>query len=170
MIRLGLIAIALLAAWTAAPPSAGAEPLEAEECKALQAKKQALLTPNLKSALKRGPDWVKEHLHDSAEIEKVREYLYVEAKVAFRCRTDGVRIPKQMPPPPPDRKPPVPQILVQGTPQVLAGMAAMSFLPIRKPLLPDAETAAALVSGEEETDGEGDIASPDQDTVAETGR
>ena len=157
MPRLRLIAIALLAAFIVAPMSAGAEPLEREECKALEAQKHTMLTPKVKAALKQGPDWVKEHLHDAAEIEKVRAYLQVEEKVAFRCRTDGVRVPKPLPPPLPDRKPSVPTILVEGTPNVLAGVAAMSFLPLRKPALLGSETAAADTPAKEETAGEGDI-------------
>jgi len=169
MPSLRLIAIALLAACPAVLPfAAAAEPLEADECKALQQKKQLLLTPQIKSALKRGPDWVKEHLHDYAEIEKVRQYLHVEEKVKFRCRTDGVRIPKPMPPPLPHRKPPVPLIVVEGTPKVLAGVAATAFLPLRKPASPSAETAAAPNPADEESAGEGDITAAD-DIQAATG-
>lgn len=144
MSKLRLIAVALLATSAAAPFSTAthAEPLERGECKALQGQKQALLTSGVKAALSRGPDWVKEHLHKQEEIEKVREYLRVEEKVAFRCRTDGVRVPKPMPPPPPDRKPPVPTYVVEsGTPKILAGMAATSFLPLRKPSLSQPNTA-----------------------------
>ena len=39
----------------------------------------------IRAALERGPDWVKDHL-DSDKIEKVREFLLVEEQVAFRCR------------------------------------------------------------------------------------
>ena len=167
MMKLRLIPIALLFACAVAPLSAGAEPLEAEECKALEAKKHALLTPKVRSALARGPDWVKDHLHDHAEIEKVREYLTIEEKVAFRCRTDGVRAPKPMPPPPPDRKPPVPTLVVQGTPKILAGVAAMSFLPLRKP---SAMAAAEADPPEGEgTEGAGDIATDEIDDEAEPG-
>jgi len=173
MLKLRLIAIALLIACTAAPISAGAEPLEREECKALEAEKRTMLTPRIKTALQHGPDWVKEHLHNQAEIEKIRQYLQVEEKVAFRCRTDGVRIPKPLPPPLPDRKPAVPTILVEGTPKILAGVAATSFLPLRKPSVfggetPGAETAGAEPPADEETAGEGDITTP-ADTEAEAG-
>ena len=128
-----LIAVALLATSAAAlfGTATRAEPLEREECKALQSQKQALLTAGVKAALNRGPDWVKEHLHNEEEIEKVRQYLLVEEKVAFRCRTDGVRIPKPKPPPVPERKPPIPTYVVEsGTPKILAGLAATAFLPL----------------------------------------
>jgi hypothetical protein len=156
MLKLRLIAIALLAACAVAPISADAEPLEWEECKALQAKKRTLLTPKVRSALSRGPDWVKDHLHDYQEIEKVREYLKVEENVAFRCRTDGIRVPKPMPPPLPDRKPPVPTLVVQGTPKILAGVAATSFLPLRKPTA--TATTEAQAPADEGNEGAGDIA------------
>ena len=161
MTKLRLIAIALLAACAAAPISAGAEPLERDECKLLQAEKRTLLTPGVQSALKHGPDWVKDHLHDQAEIEKIRQYLKVEENVAFRCRTDGVRVPKPMPPPLPDRKPPVPTFVAEGSPKILAGVAAASFLPLRNPRASATETAEAETQMEENPAGEGDIAAPD---------
>ena len=167
------IVVALLAACTAVPFSlgAGAEPLEPDECKALEAKKRGLLTPKVQSALTRGPDWVKDNLHDQEQIEKIREYLMVEETVAFRCRTDGVRIPKPLPPPLPDRKPPVPTILVQGTPKVLAGVAATSFLPLRKPSLAASasETVTADAPPEEGAGGEGDVASAADDAGPQAG-
>jgi hypothetical protein len=166
MLKLRLIVIALLFACAVAPIGARAQPLEPEECKALQAKKRTLLTPKVRSALARGPDWVKDHLHDQEDIEKVREYLRVEEKVAFRCRTDGVRVPKPMPPPLPDRKPEVPTLVVQGTPNILAGVAAMSFLPLRKPT---ATTAEAEPPAGEGADGAGDIAADEDDETAEVG-
>lgn len=167
MPMLRLIAIALLSTCVVAPSSAGAEPLEPEECKALRAKKRTLLTPKVQSALKRGPDWVKEHLHDPTQLEKIRDYLHVEEKVAFRCRTDGVRVPKPMPPPLPDRKPEVPTLVVQGTPKILAGVAAKSFLPLRKPAA--TTTAEAEAPQGEGTEGEGDIAPEADSKAAETG-
>jgi len=169
MLKLGLIAMALLVASAAAPFSLGAraEPLEREECKELQTQKQSLLTPDVKAALTRGPDWVKEHLYDQDHIEKVREYLSVEEKVAFRCRTNGVRVPKPMPPPPPDRKPPVPTYLVEGSPKVLAGVAATSFLPLRKPSLSAPQAAEAGDTAEETVAAPaGDIDEPDTTTTA----
>lgn len=133
MPMLRLIAVALIAAIAAAPFSLGAraEMLERDECKALEAEKRALLTPNVKAALTHGPDWVKEHLHSRADIEAVRDYLLVEEKVAFRCRTDGVRIPKPKPPPLPTPKPAVPIFVADQ--KIIAGAAAVSFLPLRKP-------------------------------------
>lgn len=132
-----LIAVALLAAWAAIMLGAGAsaEPLDHEVCKTLKAERQTLLTSDVKAALARGPDWVKDHLHSAEQIEQVRKYLQVEAKVAFRCRTDGVVMPKPEPISLPDRKPPVPK------PQVLAGAAATSLLPLRKPSLATEEVA-----------------------------
>ncbi len=86
---------------------------------------------------------MKDHLHSADEIEQVRQYLQVEAKVAFRCRTDGVVMPKPKPVPLPDRKPPVPQVQVaEGKPtQVLAGTSANALLPLRKPSLSTEDTA-----------------------------
>jgi hypothetical protein len=169
MPKLGLIVMALLVASATAPFSLGAraEPLEQEECNALKAQQDTLLTTEVKAALTRGPDWVKEHLFNQDHIEKVREYLSVEEKVAFRCRTNGVRIPKPLPPPPPDRKPPVPTYVVEGSPKVLAGIAATSFLPLRKPSL--LGTAEASDAGEEtiaSEDGAGDIDEPATTTTA----
>jgi hypothetical protein len=163
-----LITVALLAACAAAMLGAGAraEPLDPDACKALKAERQSLLTGEVKAALARGPDWVKDHLHSAEEIENVREYLQVEAKVAFRCRTDGVVMPKPKPVPLPDRKPPVPKLQVaEGTPsQVLAGAAANSLLPLRKPSL---STQAADASGEDAPEQD----SPEQDSAnAEAGQ
>lgn len=148
MFKLRLIAAALLAVGLAAhfSPPARAEMLERDQCKVLEAEKQTLLTANVKAALTGGPDWVKDHLHNEDEIEKVRAYLRVEEKVAFRCRTDGVRIPKPQPPPLPDPKPAVPIIMAEGQ-KVLAGAAAMSFLPLRKPSATVSETAEAEALG-----------------------
>jgi hypothetical protein len=137
---------------------ARAEPLERDQCKALEAEKQSLYTTTVRAALTSGPDWVKEHLHDLTEIEKIREYLSVEEKVAFRCRTDGVRVPKPLPPPLPDPKPPVPEYVVDvkgQTPKIIAGVAAMSFLPVRKPSSMEPETAAAAEPPEVAEEGDG---------------
>jgi len=158
MFKLRLIATALIAMGLIAPfgPASVAEPLEPAECKALQGQKQTLLTKTVRAALTRGPDWVKEHLHDEEQIEKVREYLRVEEKVAFRCRTDGVRIPKRLPPPLPDRKPPVPTYVAEGeTQKILAGMAATSLLPLRKPTRESPETIEAVLAADENAAGDG---------------
>lgn len=162
-----LLAVALLAA-CAALLSAGAhaEPLEREVCNTLKAERQNLLTSEVKAALARGPDWVKDHLHSADEIEKVRQYLQVEAKVAFRCRTDGVVMPKPKPMELPDRKPPVPAVQVaEGTPaQILAGTAADSLLPVRKPSLSTKETAdTGPEMVDEEPGAEVGDAAPDDD-------
>lgn len=158
------IAAALLALGVATLSNlaARAEMLEPEQCKALEGEKQTLLTASVKAALTLGPDWVKEHLHNQDEIEKVRQYLLVEEKVAFRCRTDGVRIPKPKPPPLPDPKPAVPIIMAEGQ-KVLAGATAISFLPLRKP----SDLATELVktiTGEQQ--GAGDIDDPEAVTAA----
>ncbi len=160
-LMLRLIATVLLVLGFATPfsLSALAEPLGADECKTLQSKKQTLLTKTVRAALTRGPDWVKEHLHDQEQIEKVRAYLEVEEKVAFRCRTDGVRIPKRLPPPLPDRKPPVPTYVAEGEAQkVLAGMAATSLLPLRKPTREAPQTIEAVLAADEEAAGDGEPA------------
>lgn len=172
MLKLRLIAMALLVASAPAPFGLGAraEPLEREECKELKAQQRSLLTPDVKAALTRGPDWVKEHLYEMDHIEKVRQYLSVEEKVAFRCRTNGVRIPKPMPPPLPDRKPPVPTYVVEGSPKVLAGIAATSFLPLRKPSVSAPETAEGDDTGEVAiAEQAGDIDEPDTATGEEAG-
>jgi len=144
------IAIALLALCAAATFSLGtrAEPLDRDECKSLKAEQTSLLTKEVRAALLRGPDWVKDHLHDAADIEKVRQYLLIEEKVKFRCRTDGVRIPKPTPPPLPDPKPPVPIFTAEGQ-KVLAGAAAISFLPLRKPSLSTPESVQAEAAAEQ---------------------
>jgi len=129
--------------------TAQAEPLEREECNTLKNQKRTLLTPTVSAALKRGPDWVKEHLHDQEKIEQVRKYLQVEEKVAFRCRTNGVRIPKPLPPSLPDRKPPVPTYTV-------AVIDSTSLIPLRNPSrkMPDkntSETIEAVLAADEGT-------------------
>ena len=75
MFKLRFIAAALLAVGLAAhfSPTARAEMLERDQCKALETEKQTLLTASVKAALTGGPDWVKDHLHNEAEIEKVQD-------------------------------------------------------------------------------------------------
>ena len=85
---LRLMAVASLVSCSAALlPSAGAiaAPLDKEACANLEIQKRKLMTPDVRAALERGPDWVKAHL-DSVKIEQVREFLLVEEQVAFRCR------------------------------------------------------------------------------------
>ncbi|ODR94373.1 hypothetical protein AUC70_06755 [Methyloceanibacter stevinii] len=149
MTKLHPMAVILFVAGFVAPyGTAHAEMLEPEECEALKTQQKSLLTPTVQSALTKGPDWVKDNLHDQEKIEQVREYLLVEEKLAFRCRTDGVRIPKPMPPPLPDRKPAVPTFVV-------AGVDATSLMPLRNPSREAADAIASVLS--EEGEGEGDI-------------
>ena len=89
-----------------------AEPLDKASCATLANERKKLLTPNMQAALDRGPDWVKDHLNDE-ELDKVRQFLDVEAKIAFRCRGGGVdkkvtaapAAPETEDMPLPDRKP-----------------------------------------------------------------
>ncbi len=148
MTKLRPMAVMLLAALAMRCATASAEPLEAEECKALKTQEKALLTATVRAALRGGPDWVKEHLHDLEKIEQVRDYLSVEEKVAFRCRTDGVRIPEPPLPSLPDRKPAVPTFVVAGT-------DAASLMPHRNPSREAA--VGAVVSSIAVAEGEGDI-------------
>jgi hypothetical protein len=110
MPMLRFIAVLLVTASFALPrASAIAEPLDKEACLDLQGERAKLLTPQMQAALDRGPDWVKDHL-DSADLEKVREFLSVEEKIEFRCRGGGVAKPAPSPAaaetvPLPDRKP-----------------------------------------------------------------
>ncbi len=110
MPMLRFIAVVLVAASFALPrASAVAAPLDKEACLNLQGERAKLLTPEMKAALDRGPDWVKDHL-DSPDLEKVREFLAVEEKIEFRCRGGGVDKPAPSPAaaetvPLPDRKP-----------------------------------------------------------------
>lgn len=148
MTKLRSIAAVLFAFSLAAPAcTAFAEPLEREQCDALKVQIKTLLTPTVGAALQHGPDWVKDHLHDQDMIEQVRQYLSVEEQIAFRCRTDGVRIPKPEPPSLPDRKPPVPTY-------VMAGVAASTLMPLRNPSRPVADEIASALA---ESEGEGDI-------------
>jgi hypothetical protein len=66
-----------------------AEPLDKSSCASLANDRKKLFTPNMQAALDRGPDWVKDHLNDQ-ELEQVRQFLDVEAQIAFRCRGGGV--------------------------------------------------------------------------------
>jgi hypothetical protein len=108
MPMLRFIAVVLVAASFALPrASAIAEPLDKEACLNLQSERAKLLTPEMQAALERGPDWVKDHL-DSTDLEKVRAFLAVEEKIAFRCRGGGVDKPAPAAAetvPLPDRKP-----------------------------------------------------------------
>jgi hypothetical protein len=160
-----LIAFALLASCAATLPRAGAlaEPLDRAECKSLEAERRSLWNKDIQAALERGPDWVKDHLHSAEQIEKVREYLLLEEKTKFRCRTDGVVVPKPKPVPLPDRKPEPPQQVAEEEPEkVLADAASTSLLPLRKPslsALSGPETAEAEIPGEPE---EGDAGDPEE--------
>jgi hypothetical protein len=167
MTKLRLITAALVAFSLTTPlgPAAYAEMLEKPACAALEAQKRILLTADVQAALAGGPDWVKEHLHKRDDIEQVRAYLRVEEKIAFRCRTDGVRMPKPKPPPLPDPKPAVPVIMAEGQ-KVLAGAAAISFLPLRKPAAEEAEGAPV---GAQESAGDADTETEVTSAVATGG-
>ncbi|HEX5932489.1 MAG TPA: hypothetical protein VFY74_12205 [Methyloceanibacter sp.] len=157
MLLLRFIAVALLAGTFAVLPGARsrAEPLDREACLELERQRSKLLTREMKAALERGPDWVKDHL-DTGEIEKVREFLSVEEMIQFRCRGGG-RVKQTATPgsgeavPLPDRKPDPPQ----GTDDagtVAAGSADMP-LPDRKPgsatpAMGDVEPSQALVDSD----------------------
>jgi hypothetical protein len=161
-----LITVALYAVCAALLSTvATAEPLERDACKSLEAEKRALLTPEMQAALARGPDWVKNHLDSAGDIEKVRQYLLVEEKLAFRCRTNGVRIPPPRLPPLPDPKPPVPIFTVEGQ-KVLAGAAAISFLPLRKPSPSASEPVQAAATAPESVGDADDSGDSDEDTTA----
>ena len=150
MTKLRSIAVMLVVMGFALPYGAArAEPLEADACKALKSEKKTLLTAAVQAALRRGPDWVKDNLHEHDKIEQVRQYLQVEEKVAFRCRTNGVRIPKPQPPSLPDRKPKIPTF-------VLAGVDATSLIPLRNPSRKAREAVTAAITTSE-SEGEGDI-------------
>ncbi|MGH6736319.1 MAG: hypothetical protein ACRECX_09610 [Methyloceanibacter sp.] len=135
-----------------------AEPLNKDACASLESERRSLFTNDIKAALERGPDWVKDHLHTPEEIEKVRQYLLVEEKLAFRCRSDGVVMPKPQPVPLPDRKPDLPPTEVAATeaPKILADAASTSLLPLRKPSLADAEETVAADTGQDEVQEAGD--------------
>ena len=130
MPMLRIIVVALVAGSFAAVvgTSVLAEPLDKESCLKLERERARLLTREMKSALERGPDWVKEHL-DTGEIEKVREFLAVEERIEFRCRGGGVVVPGPMSAdgvPLPVRKPELPSSAVVKA-------ASDTPLPDRKP-------------------------------------
>ena len=141
---LRFIVMALLTGTVAMLPGARAhaEPLDRESCLNLQAERAKLLTREMKAALERGPDWVKDHL-DTGEIEKVREFLAIEEMIEFRCRGGGVSKQAATPAsgdavPLPDRKPDPPQGTALGsadTPQPGAAPAGSADIPLpdRKP-------------------------------------
>lgn len=168
MIFTRFITLALFSACAAAALStaATAEPLDGAACKTLKAEQKSLLTRKLKAALARGPDWVKENLHNAEEIEKVRHYLLVEEKAAFRCRTDGVRIPKPRGMELPERKPEPPTEIasIEEPVKVLASATANPFLPLRKP----GWTAPAAANPEpvQTAAGDGDITASIEPTPA----
>ncbi len=66
-----------------------AEPLDKASCASLANERKKLLTPSMQAALDRGPDWVKDHLNDE-ELDQVRQFLDIEAKITFQCRGGGV--------------------------------------------------------------------------------
>ncbi|MEM7193185.1 MAG: hypothetical protein AAF405_10075, partial [Pseudomonadota bacterium] len=145
-------ALLLLLGCAAPMFGAHAEPLEKKECAQLRAQLKTLATSTVQTALRRGPDWVKDNLHDHEKIEQVREYLVVEEKIAFRCRVHSLKIPKREPPSRPDRKPKVPVYIV-------AGVAATSLIPLRNPSRDANDAIAASLTSEDvpEDTAEGDI-------------
>jgi len=171
MPSLRLIAAALLVLCGAGVFSLGtrAEPLDRDECKTLKGEQSSLLTKEVRAALAQGPDWVKDHLHDAGDIEKVRQYLSIEEKVEFRCRTDGVVVPKPEPVPLPDRKPELPPTQVADDKQeqtpILAGAASTSILPLRKP---DASSPEDGIGDAEEAEEIGDTQGAESTSSAET--
>jgi len=124
---LRFIAVTLVAGGLTLQPGANAvaEPLDKDSCKRLKGEHAKLLTPQMKKALARGPDWVKDHL-DTGDIEKVREFLSVEAMIEFRCRGGGVDRPVLVNVPLPDRKPELPASEVATAEPEIP-------LPVRKP-------------------------------------
>lgn len=161
---LRFIASALLAGTAAVLPGAYAyaEPLEREACVELERQRAKLLTREMKVALERGPDWVKDHLH-TGEIEKVREFLAIEEMIEFRCRGGGVVKQTAIPAggdavPLPDRKPDPPQgtTAVESADMPQPGTAAAGAdmpLPDRKPgsaapAMGDVEPSQALADSD----------------------
>jgi hypothetical protein len=153
-----LIAIALIASGAAVLLSlaAAAEPLDKESCSELKDQQKTLLTNEMKAALARGPDWVKDHL-SSEELDKVRRFLSVEEKVAFRCRSNGLVIPKPEPVPLPDRKPPLPPTETADTEPSSEKPASSGLLPERNPARLSSDTADA---GPSQTVAESDKTAP----------
>ena len=86
--RYGLICVPVLAVLSLTDPL-GAEPLDKESCVKLEAERKALFDSEMREALERGPDWVKENLAEE-KIERVRHFLGVEEQIQFRCRDDGL--------------------------------------------------------------------------------
>lgn len=145
---LRFIAVTLFAGGLAVQPGANAlaEPLDKESCSRLKAERSKLLTPQMKKALARGPDWVKDHL-DTGEIEKVRDFLSVEAMLEFRCRGGGVTRPVLTRVPLPVRKPKPP-------PSAVATADPAMPLPDRKPASEPSATAdepSQTVAGSDKT-------------------
>ncbi|MGH6866538.1 MAG: hypothetical protein ACREDO_10300 [Methyloceanibacter sp.] len=97
-----------------------AEPLDKDLCSSLKSERDRMLTRDIKAALERGPDWVKDNLQ-SGLIEQVRAFLGVEEKLAFRCRTNSVAIPKPKLVPIPDRKPSLEAKAPEAASQTVAG-------------------------------------------------
>jgi hypothetical protein len=154
---LRFIAVALLTgSFAVLLTRAQAEPLDRESCLDLERQRAKLLTREIKTALERGPDWVKDHLH-TGEIERVREFLAVEEMIEFRCRGGSVVKQTAIPAggeavPLPDRKPEPPQgattVESADTPRPAAASADMP-LPDRKPgaagpVMGDVEPSQAL--------------------------
>jgi hypothetical protein len=98
---LAALTVVAASAWG---PMAVAEPLDKERCAALHIERKKLLNADMQAALERGPDWVKKHLTDEA-IGRVRHFLHVEEQIQFRCRSNGIVVPKPVGVPLPDRKP-----------------------------------------------------------------
>ncbi|HET7211187.1 MAG TPA: hypothetical protein VFI85_05515 [Methyloceanibacter sp.] len=161
---LRFMAVALLTGGFAVLVSARvqAEPLERAACLELERQRTKLLTREMKAALERGPDWVKDHLH-TGEIEKVREFLAIEEMIEFRCRGGGVVKQTAAPAsgeamPLPDRKPDPPQgtTAVESADLPQPGTAAASAdipLPDRKPVsaapaMGDVEPSQALADSD----------------------
>lgn len=148
------IIVLALVAWSfavVAGTGAVAEPLDKGSCLKLERERSRLLTREMKAALERGPDWVKEHL-DTIEIEKVREFLGVEEMIEFRCRGGGVVVPGPESAdgvPLPDRKPKLP-------PSAVAKAAPDMALPDRKPgssppAMGDVEPSQTVADSDKET-------------------
>lgn len=126
---LRFIAVALFT--SVAAVGAMAEPLDKAACLNLQLAQKRLLTREMQAALDQGPDWVKNHL-ETAEIEKVREFLEIEEMIKFRCRGGGV---------------PKPTVNAATNATTTPGDADAVPLPDRKPALPP----SAVATGEGNT-------------------
>jgi hypothetical protein len=152
---LRFFAVALVTASTAVIFGVGAvaKPLDRDSCLKLKAEQQKMLTREMRAALDRGPDWVKDHLNP-ADIEKVRKFLAVEEMIEFRCRGGGVvkstARSDSITPPLPDRKPAPP-------PSEVATGDAETPLPDRKP---DSSSAAAADAKPSQTVADSDKTAP----------